>query len=580
MDAVSEIKARLSIDQLVGQYVQLTKKGRNFVALCPFHQDSHPSFLVSPDKGICYCFPCQKGGDVFSFYQLIEGVDFKQALKDLADKAGVVLPDVPVDVVKKDEKERARECLAAAQLFFAKQLSQSEPTKQYLAKRGLSEEETSMFGLGFAPDSFNATYEYLLKTGYSRKEIMAAGLGVQKELSEEKIYDRFRNRLMFPIHDNQGRIIGFGGRTLGDDDAKYLNVSDGPLYRKSGVLFGFHLAQKAMRESKRAIIVEGYFDVLACHRVGVHEAVATCGTALTEDHVKLLKRHVEKVTLCLDQDKAGRDAAERAFILCSKEGLQVEGVVLGQKDPADAAQQSPEMLKKMLTETQKPYLDIVFAEIRTSDLTSPSVRHAALERLMPLLQSLSTSTERTHAVRDGAAALGTTETALLDDLRRFEQHIPAVTKSAAVTLKNTASMYSSVELSLGLFLLYPRTIALLKELIAPEEGFSARLYQALAEMGDRTDYDIGTLPLSEEDRHTASILQLYCEENGFSQWADSIATREVRNNCRTANRDLLHKKQKDITRRLIEAKKNGNAAEEQDLTSQYKQLLELSKKSQ
>lgn len=580
MDSVAEIKARLSIDALVGQYVQLQKKGRNFVGLCPFHQDSHPSFLVSPDKGICYCFPCQKGGDIFSFYQLIEGVDFKQAIKDLAEKAGVTLPDAPVETVRKDEKDRAREALAAAGAFYANQLRTSEKTKEYLSGRGVTDEEAAEFGLGFAPDSYTATYEHLLKTGFSRKEVQAAGLGVQKDLNEDRIYDRFRNRLMFPIHDGQGRIIGFGGRTLGDDDAKYLNVSDGPLYRKSQVLYGLHRAQKAMRETKRVVLVEGYFDVLACHRVGVTEAVATCGTALTDEHVKLLKRYVEKVVLCMDSDRAGRDAAERAFMLCAKEGIQVEGVTLGQKDPADVAQQSPDMLKKLLTESAKPYLDIVCAELRTADLSKPSVMHEAVQRLLPLLQAISTSTERSHAVRQGAAALGTTETALLDDLHRFEQKLPVLPKQAPVHLANTAAMYSSCELALGLFLLYPRQIELLKELIRPEEEFAAQLYDALQEVGNRTDFTVDTLNLPEEVRGRAGILQLYCEESGFAVWNEAVATREIRSNCKTANRDQLHRKQKDITKRLLEAKRAGDASAEQDLTAQYQELLRLSRLAQ
>lgn len=579
MDPVAEIKARLSIDQLVGQYVQLTKKGRNFVALCPFHQDSRPSFLISPDKGICYCFPCQKGGDIFSFYQLIEGVDFKQAIKDLAEKAGVTLPDIPVDVVKKDEKERARACLASAQQFFAKQLSVSEATKKYLSDRGVTDNEIKAFGLGLAPDSYAATYEYLLKAGFSRKDIMAAGLGIQKDLRDEKIYDRFRHRLMFPIHDNQGRIIGFGGRTLGNDDAKYLNVSDGPLYRKSHVLFGLHLAQKTMREKNRIVLVEGYFDVLACHRVGITEAVATCGTALTEEHVKLLKRHVEKVVLCLDQDKAGRAAAERAFILCSKEGLQVEGVVLGQKDPADAALQSPDMLKSTLTEHVHPYLDLVCAEIKTSDLTSPSIRHDAIERVLPLLQSLSTATERSHAVRQVAAALSTTETSLLDDLHKFEQRTPTVRSSSSTTFSHAPALYSSAELTLGLFLLYPKARTLLPELIQPEEEFPAALFKALQESTDPLA-SVEQLNLSDEHRHMANVLLLYCEESGFSQWSDSIANREIHNNCKTANKELLHRKQKEITQRLLQAKKTGDTREEGELAAQYQHLLELSKKAQ
>ncbi|UPA23093.1 DNA primase [Candidatus Peribacteria bacterium] len=578
MDSVSEIKARLPIDELVRQYCTLTKKGRNFVALCPFHHDTRPSFLISPDKGICYCFPCQKGGDIFSFYQQIEGVDFRQALKDLAEKTGVTLPDRPEEnIVNKDEKERLRDCLTAAVDFYAKQLASSASTKEYLAKRGVTQEEISTFGLGFAPDSFDATYQYLLKAGFSRKEIQTAGLAIQKDMNDEKIYDRFRNRLMFPIHDNQGRIAGFGGRTLGNDDAKYLNSSDSPLYHKSSVLYGFHHAAKAMRENKRVILVEGYFDVLACHRVGIHEVVATCGTAMTEDHARLLKRSVDRVVLCLDQDKAGRDAAERAFIIAAKEGLQIEGIVLPDKDPADAVLTSPDGLKELLTSGAKPFLDVVLSAISKADLTSPAVRHAALEKLMPLFNAVMSSTERAFMIKTSALALGTTETSLLDDLRTFSSK-NAAPKPANTEHPSTVTLFTSLELALGLFLMYPAHITLMEELIAPGDGFALALFTALKKNADaKAPITLDTLDMDDETRHQAGILMLYCEENDFHEWNEAVAIREIRRNCKHANREYIREKQQEITKKLLEARKAANAAEEKELTATYMELLKLSK---
>ncbi len=578
MDAVLEIKARLPIDELVRQYCQLTKKGRNFVALCPFHHDTRPSFLVSPDKGICYCFPCQKGGDIFSFYQQIEGVDFRQALKDLAEKTGVELPDRPAEsVVNKDEKERLRDCLTAAMEFYAQQLQASPSTKDYLTKRGVTAEEIKTFGLGFAPDSFDATYQHLLKKEFSRKEIQTAGLGIQKDINDEKIYDRFRNRLMFPIHDNQGRIAGFGGRTLGNDDAKYLNTPDSPLYHKSSVLFGFHHANKAMRDNKRVILVEGYFDVLACHRVGVHEVVATCGTALTEEHARLLVRSVDRVVLCLDQDRPGREAAERAFIMAAKEGLQIEGIVLPDKDPADAVLTSADGLKDLLTNGAKPFLDVVLDRIRLADLSSPAIRHAALERLLPLINAVTSSTERTFMVKNSAAALGTTDTALLDDLRSFSSKT-LTPKQAAPVQTSDVDLFSTLELSLGLFLLYPAQIALLAELIAPADGFAAALYTALKTNADaKAPISLETISVDEDTLHRAGILMLYCEERGFHEWNDSTAIREIRKNCKLANTKYFDEKKQEITKKLLEARKAADAAQEKELTASYMELLRLSK---
>lgn len=582
MDPVLEIKARLPIDVLVSQYCQLTKKGRNFVALCPFHQDSRPSFLVSPDKGICYCFPCQKGGDIFSFYQLIENVDFKQALKDLAEKAGVELPDRPEEtVINKDEKERLRDCLLAAQSFYTKQLKQSASAMEYLQKRGVTPEEIDTFGLGLAPDSFSATYDHLLKAGFSRRDIQTAGLGIQKDMQEEKMYDRFRHRLMFPIYDQQNRIVGFGGRTLGNDDAKYLNTSDSPLYHKAGVLFGLNHALKPMRDQKRVILVEGYFDVLACHRVGIHEVVATCGTALTEEHVKLLKRSVDKVVLCLDQDRPGREAAERAFCIAAKEGLQVEGIVLPDKDPADAVLTSADELRSLLQSGAKPFLDVVLASIQETDLSSPTIRHAALERLMPLLSAVTSSTERMFMVRSSAQALSTTETALQDDLKKFSsQHTvltkPVVTAPAA----STSDLFSAAELALGLILVYPNHAALIDLMLQPEELFPAALYTALKKNIEASaPCTLEALDMDEETRRRAGILVLFCEENELHQWNDSVSIREIQRNCKLANRDLIHRKQQEITRKLIEARKAGSLDQEKILTNEYLDILKLSKKS-
>lgn len=574
MDSVAEIKARLPIEELVRSYTQLTKKGKNYVGLCPFHNDTHPSFLVSPDKGICYCFPCQKGGDIFTFYQQIEHVDFPQALRDLAERAGVTLPDAPKGGPTKDEKERLRECLEAANGIYRKRLA-SSPAKDYLAKRGVPAEEIETFELGVSPVGFTDTYDELLKSGFSRKEIVLSGLAIQKDLQEDRPYDRFRNRLMFPIHDLQGRIIGFGGRTLGDDDAKYLNGAESPLYRKSTVLYGIHHALQAMRDAKKVIVVEGYFDVLACHRAGMKNVVATCGTALTEEHAKLLKRYVETVVLCLDSDKAGQAAAERAFPILSRNDLIVEAVTLGQKDPADAAQESLDMLRSLLSES-RPYLQLVLDGVGASDLSSPAARRTALAQLLPLLESLPSATERVAWIERASVAMSTTVTALEDDLRAFESlNRSKAAHAAAAPAVGSSNPYSTVELALGLLLLYPAHRALVDELIAPEGEPSASLHAAVKAAGPAAEPDLSSLPADVQER--ARILILYCEENGFSDWNDSTAAREIRRNCQNANREALRRKLQDITRDMMAARKGGKLADEELLRTQYQQVLKLAK---
>jgi DNA primase len=581
MEPTDAIKARLSIDELVGQYRQLQKKGRNFLCLCPFHNDTHASMVVSPDKGIAYCFACNSGGDIFSFYEKIEGVDFRQALKDLADRTGVELPKLPtVSKETKDEKERLRECLECAQSFFAKELSKSAFASEYLAKRGVPTEQIVEFGLGYAPDSFSESYEHLLKEGFSKREILQAGLGVQKDLAEGKIYDRFRNRLMFPIHDVQGRIVGFGGRTLGEGDAKYINSAEGPLYHKSEILYGFHYAKDAMRTAEKVVMVEGYFDVLACHRVGVHNVVAVSGTALTEQHVRLLKRSCSTVLLCLDQDRAGRDASERAYFMCTAEELHVQAAVLPQKDPADVVNSDPALLQRTLTEGGLPFVEHVIAQWQARGVHTTEEKREAAEQILPLIHSAPTSVEQEEYIRKAAVLLGSTETAVRDDLlrnRKREQR-PVPQKEQGEPAPVVSGQFSQLEVALGLFLFYPQHRALLGELIEPTEGFCGALYQALKVLPPGNDpIQIPALSLQPEDRERASILQLFCEEHDFARWSDNLAIREIRKNCANANRTLLRKKLAEVTNELVAARRDGRRTEEDRLSTEYNHLLKLAK---
>lgn len=568
VDPIPEIKARLPIEELVGSYVQIQRKGRSFVALCPFHNDTRPSLLVSPNKGIAYCFACQSGGDIFTFYQKIENVGFREALKDLAERAGVALPKEQfVAGPKQDERERIRECLASAVSFYQARLKEHERAQQYLAERKVTPELQGIFRIGFAPDSFDATYTHLLKAGFSRKEILSAGLGIQKELKEERIYDRFRNRIMFPIQDHQGNVIGFGGRTLGTEDAKYINSPDGPLYNKSIALFGLALAKEAIREAKKVILVEGYFDLIACHRLGIRSVVAVSGTALTEQHAGILKRYAEKVMLCLDADAAGTQAAERAFCICAKHGLEVSIIELPTgKDPDECSLLAPEDLRKMCADGGVRYLDKVFREIERG---TPDKR-TALQRLLPLLRSIPSAVEREGEVQRAAAALGTTTTALEDDLRRYRPPPPAKQPKE----RSIQTGFTSMELFLGFLLTYPVHLRMVERVIEPEAEAEKALYAALKSLRNVLPGEFGVTELPAECRERASVLQLYCEEH-FGAWSESMAGKEIRKLCRKVNCETLLRKQQELLLEIREARTLGRKLEEAQLLTQYQQVLKL-----
>jgi len=579
MDSVFEIKARLPIEELVGQYCQLKKKGRNYVALCPFHNDTHPSMNVSPDKGIAYCFACQKGGDIFSFYQAIEGVDFREALNDLAEKTGVKLERAEGNPVRKDEKERFRECLDEAKSYYVIKLKESSPAREYLAKRNANPEMLEKFSVGFAPDSFSETYNHLLKKGFSKNEILASGLAVQKDLAEGKIYDRFRNRIMFPIFDHRGDIAGFGGRAIGEGDAKYLNSSEGPLYNKSQILFGFDKAKESIRETKEVILVEGYFDVLACHLAGVTNCAAVSGTALTEHHVKILKRYADNVLLCLDQDKAGRDAEERSFVLCAKNGMQVKVISLNSKDPDEAVRSDLESFKKLFAGGGIPYMDMVLKEIESMDLASADGKRQGLSRIMPLLDAIPSAVEKDHEIARFARAFSTSVPALSDDLSKFRAQNRFSSGSSFGNVPAQAQakpdIFTRVEVALGLFLIFPGKREYIKELIPPESGFGKLLFNYLSDPKDGNAEP--TLPAEFSER--LAILKLYCEHNGFTEWSDSAAVREIRSNISRANKETIRIKQLSITKELLQAQKGGRESDAFHLMNQYQQVLKLAKKA-
>jgi DNA primase len=581
MDAKDEIKARLPIEQLVAQYCQLKRKGRSFVALCPFHNDSKPSLLVSPDKGIAYCFACQSGGDIFSFVQKIENVDFPEALKILAEKAGVVLPKAGTHhkpSVTKDEKERLRECLEAAQKFFMERLKATPAASEYVKNRGVPPELAQQFGIGYAPDSYSATYDHLLKSGFSRTEIIAAGMGIQRELEEGKIYDRFRHRIMFPITDPQGTVIGFGGRAMGDSDAKYVNSPESPLYNKSSVLFGLFHARDAVRSSRKIVLVEGYFDAIAAHKAGVKNVVAVSGTALTEEHVKIIKRYADDVILCLDQDNAGQLAAGRAFDLLSRANLAILSVTLPSKDPDELVQRDAPMFKHIIDVSAIPYIEAIIDRLsKQKDIAEPAGKRVVAETLFPLIAALGSSVEVRAYIEKAAQKFGIVSTEMHNDFaafRKAETPRSVAPKKAALT----ESAFLQPELCIGIALIYPAVRPLLAELIPIEEpGLEAARITISKTAADIPILDaLQSLDIDPLVRERMQVVALFCEEN-FPLWSETVAAKELKKLCMSANRELTLKKQMEIVKQLKDARAAGRADEESKLLTQYQQLLKLNK---
>lgn len=337
---------------VVGERVALTRKGKDFVGLCPFHNDHKPSFAVSPAKQIFKCWSCGAGGDVIKFVQLSHRVDFREALSILAQKAGIQ-PEhgATFDNRPAADREALRRVVAWARTHFQRNLH--EPSRgggalAYARGRGFSDETIRTFSLGFAPVDWDHLLAAARRAGVSPELLHTAGLVATSE--GDRTYDRFRNRLIFPICDIQGRPIAFGGRTLGDDNAKYLNSPETPLFSKSRVLFALDLARQAIQSSRQAIVVEGYVDAAMLHQAGFTNAVATLGTAMTDAHAKLLAPYADSIVMCFDGDAAGLKAADRAVEVALRHRIDVRVAVMPDGlDPADCIiSRGPDALKSML----------------------------------------------------------------------------------------------------------------------------------------------------------------------------------------------------------------------------------------
>ncbi|MBI4322244.1 MAG: DNA primase [Chloroflexi bacterium] len=446
---VDEIKDRLSIVDVISPYVALKKAGRNFKGLCPFHGEKTPSFVVYPDKGNYHCFGCDSNGDLFTFIMKTQNLAFGDALKLLADKAGVALPERRADVVEDRRRERLREINAAAAQFFHHVLMRSEAAevaRSYLAKRGINGDTVEAFQLGYAPDSWQSLGQYLSGKAFESKELLDAGLVVQKEGGDH--YDRFRGRLMFPIRDIRGNVTGFGARALDSSQPKYLNSPQTPIFDKSSSLYGIDRAARAMREADSAVIVEGYVDVLHSHQCGMTKVVASLGTALTERQVATLKKLTKHLILALDPDKAGDEATLRGLDVAREvfdkrvvpvptwRGLihyeykldaDIRIITLPRgKDPDEVIREDPARWQWLL-DRALPIVDYYFSTVTSAlDLTSAKDKSSAVDQLLPVIKELPDKVEQAHYLQKLAHLVQVNERTLAESLARVRLKGPAL----------------------------------------------------------------------------------------------------------------------------------------------------------
>lgn len=507
-DKVREVRERATIVDIVSDYVGLKKSGVNYLGLCPFHSEKTPSFNVNPVKGIYHCFGCGVGGDVVSFVMRMEGLTFPEAVRFLARRVGVIIPERPLTASEKrqvDEKDQLFELHELASRFYERVLLKEpggEPCRQYLKRRGVDAETARAYRLGFAPEGWDALARYLDKIKVPMEAAEKAGLVRKRERGG--YYDGFRNRLLFPICDIQGRPIGFGGRVLDDSLPKYLNSPESAVYRKSDVLFGLSLGKQAIREKGAAFIVEGYFDHLAMFRAGVRNAAATCGTALTGGHLKILRRFADRAYILFDADSAGRKATLRAMEIFLEEGFPAHVVQMPSGEDPDsylATYGIDSFLQ--LVDAALPVFEFFFRDVcRQTDIGSVEGKVAVLDEVTPRLRKISDDVERDLYVREIARFLAIEE----NDVRRKMGHGTSQSKPPVPRRKPGRGNIGPEEMLLSLMGKYPQVA------------------RQIADFGPEMIFSEGLRPVAEQ------IITLIGEEDtvDWSQILDRVKSSEER----------------------------------------------------
>lgn len=429
MNEIEEIKSRLNIVDVVGSYVKLEKAGINYRACCPFHSEKTPSFFVSPARQIWHCFGgCNEGGDIFKFIMKIENIEFGDALRLLASRAGVELKSQAGDWQKtKSERQVLLNICEMATRFFEAYFKKSikgKEAREYLLSRGLKQETIDEWRLGYAPESWSYLSDFLIGRGYKREDIVKAGLAIAKE--NNKFFDRFRSRIMFPIRGFSGEVTGFTGRIFGKDDekeAKYLNTPNTLLYDKSRALFGIDQAKLEIRKNDFCILVEGNVDCIMSHQTGFKNCLAVSGTALTSEHLNIIKRYSPNLVLAFDMDLAGNKATQKGIALAQKMNFNIKVIPLtNEKDPADIILHEGEAKWKQMIESSEPANDFYFAlALKNRNIDLIEDKKKIIADLLPVFKKISNTVEQSHWLNKLSATIRVEEADLRQEMEKVKE---------------------------------------------------------------------------------------------------------------------------------------------------------------
>lgn len=590
MDNVAEIKQKLDIVNLVGEYVQLTRTGVNWKGRCPFHNEKTPSFFVNEDRQSFHCFGCGAHGDIFTFVEKIEGVEFLDALKLLADKAGIKLQDF--DASKSGLKERLREICEVAASYWQKCLLEpyAKHALDYVNNRGLTEATRQEFRIGYAKDSWDDLMNLLKKRGFTDTEIFQAGLTVKKD-NGFSYYDRFRDRVIFPIQDAHGNVIGFTARTLkAEENAKYLNTPEGMLYHKGDVLYALDKARNVIRQKDYAVVVEGNMDAVTCHQAGFKNVVACSGTALTPSQISLLKRYTKNIALCFDQDEAGQKAAQRTIdlLLAADMNVKIVQVVYG-KDPDECIKNNPENWINSL-KLAKSAMQYYFDSFLTPEnLGNTLKKKEAVDRVLLEISKLNNRIERDDWVKKLAVILDVPVTILRDSVPKKtadQSRQQPVPQGAPAIQQFVPKKESAMERVLTILVNFPDFIAYALENLPPdmvEDKSSEKIYKSIIILYNQNSseftrkYLLDELSKPELDIEQGYFDSLFiCVDKIYEGFTKEDLRQELMALIHSVKKTFLEKKVSDMRRDIALAEET----KQQDLSQLMKDFQYFTQKLQ
>jgi DNA primase len=572
-DAKEEVRSRLNIEEVIGEYIRLTRAGRNFKGLSPFTGEKTPSFMVSPDKHVWYDFSSNRGGDIFSFIMEMEGLDFRGALELLARRAGVELGEYQgggQELSRK--KQRLHGLLAIAQAYYQQTLLKNPRALNYVIKeRKLNKKVIKDFGIGFAPESTKAITDFLTKKGYSLPEIKAAGM------SNQRGGDLFRSRIMISLHDPAGQVIGFTGRYIGSETSapKYLNTPQTLLYDKSRHIFGLHLAKESIRKLDQAVMVEGNLDVIASHQAGIAQVVAAAGTALTDQHLRALKRFTPHISLALDNDKAGLAATERTIPLAEQLDISLKIISLpdGAKDPDELIQASPQKWQ-LAIDSSRPVVEWVLKEYEARyDITTAEGKRHFSSAALAVIKNLKDPIEKDHYMQVVAHKTNASLQAVEAKLRQAkpDEPKPPLKKTSLSPQESAETSHGDTMLSLAA--LYPAVRTLLIEV--EDEDIPDKKARALFHFLNQHHDTILTdrLPKTLHEVETYVKILLFRAEARYGSWNDLDRYDETAKLIKLIKNDTKLRKKQCLAEELQQAETAADGANVRRLREELNKVI-------